>query len=131
MDLSPYLEALRRDLAASAAPGGPDIARAADLLGGSLEASARLCLLEALSDAAPPRPSPHRPPDHRLRPGLTVRSSGMYEFDCPRPVTLALRLGGGGADVVAEERTTAVVDVTPDDSSDASREAAANTRVEL
>ena len=55
----------------------------------------------------------------------------MYEFDCPRPVTLALRLGGGGADVVAEERTTAVVDVTPDDSSDASREAAANTRVEL
>jgi|SRR5947207_13066630 len=52
MDLSPYLEALRRDLAASAAPGGPDIARAADLLGGSLEASARLCLLEALSDAA-------------------------------------------------------------------------------
>jgi hypothetical protein len=52
MDLSPYLETLRRDLAAAAAPGGPDIARAADLLGGSLESSARLCLLEALSDAA-------------------------------------------------------------------------------
>ncbi|MGC9666418.1 toxin-antitoxin system HicB family antitoxin [Planosporangium sp. 12N6] len=51
MDLSPYLEALRRDLAAAAAPGGPDVTRAADLLAGSLEASARLCLLEALSDA--------------------------------------------------------------------------------
>jgi hypothetical protein len=52
MDLSPYLEALRRDLSAAAAPGGDDITRAAELLGGSLEASARLCLLEALSDAA-------------------------------------------------------------------------------
>lgn len=52
MELSPYLEGLRRDLASAAAPGGPEVARAADLLSGSLEASARLCLLEALSDAA-------------------------------------------------------------------------------
>jgi hypothetical protein len=52
MDLTSYLDALRRDLAAAAAPGGPDVTRAADLLGGSLEASARLCLLEALSDAS-------------------------------------------------------------------------------
>jgi predicted HicB family RNase H-like nuclease len=51
MDLSPYLEALRHDLAAAAAPGGPDVTRAADLLAGSLEASTRLVLLEALSDA--------------------------------------------------------------------------------
>jgi hypothetical protein len=51
MDLSSYLDTLRRDLAAAAAPGGPDVARAADLLAGSLEASTRLCLLEALSDA--------------------------------------------------------------------------------
>src|SRR4051812_36007443 len=52
MDFTPYLEGLRRDLAASAAPGGPDVHRAADLLAASLEASARLVLLEALSDAA-------------------------------------------------------------------------------
>jgi hypothetical protein len=52
MDLTPYLETLRADLAAAAAPGGPDTARAADLLGRSLETSARLALLEALSDAA-------------------------------------------------------------------------------
>jgi hypothetical protein len=52
MDLTPYLEALRRDLAASAAPGGPEVGRAAELLAGSLEASARLCLMEALADAA-------------------------------------------------------------------------------
>ena len=52
MDLTPYLEALRADLAAAAAPGGPDTARAAELLGHSLESSVRLALLEALSDAA-------------------------------------------------------------------------------
>ncbi|GAA4702623.1 YlcI/YnfO family protein [Phytohabitans rumicis] len=52
MDLAPYLDALRRDLAASAAPGGPDVARAAELLAGALDASVRLCLLEVLSDAA-------------------------------------------------------------------------------
>lgn len=52
MDLAPYLDQLRRDLTTAAAPGGPDIARAAELLTGALDASARLCLLEALSDAA-------------------------------------------------------------------------------
>jgi hypothetical protein len=52
MDLTPYLETLRADLAAAAAPGGSEITRAADLLGHALESSARLALLEALSDAA-------------------------------------------------------------------------------
>jgi hypothetical protein len=52
MDLTPYLEALRADLAAVAAPGGPEVSRAAELLSNSLEPSARLALLEALSDAA-------------------------------------------------------------------------------
>ena len=52
MDLTPYIDGLQRDLAASAAPGGAEVTRAAELLGGSIEASARLCLLEALSDAA-------------------------------------------------------------------------------
>jgi hypothetical protein len=52
MDLTPYLESLRRDLSASAAAGGPDVRSAADLLTGSLDASARLTMLELLSDAA-------------------------------------------------------------------------------
>lgn len=51
MDLTPYIEGLRRDLVATAAHGGPDVSRAAELLTGSLEASTRLCLLEALSEA--------------------------------------------------------------------------------
>ena len=52
MKLSPYLESLRADLDAAAAPGGPEIVHAAELLGNALEASARLALLHALSDAA-------------------------------------------------------------------------------
>ncbi|WP_250035384.1 hypothetical protein [Paractinoplanes maris] len=52
MDLTRYLETLRADLAAAAAPAGPETVRAAELLGHSLESSARLALLEALSDAA-------------------------------------------------------------------------------
>jgi hypothetical protein len=52
MDLTPYLEALRADLSTAAAPGGADTVRAAELLGNALESSARLALLEALSDAA-------------------------------------------------------------------------------
>ena len=52
MDLTPYIEGLQRDLAATAAPGGPDVTHAAELLAGSVAASARLLLLEALSDAA-------------------------------------------------------------------------------
>lgn len=52
MDLAPYLDGLRRDLTAVAAPAGPDVARAAELLTGSVEVAARMCLLEALSDAA-------------------------------------------------------------------------------
>jgi hypothetical protein len=52
MDLTPYLESLRRDLAASAAPAGEAAAHSAELLSTALESAARLCLLEALSDAA-------------------------------------------------------------------------------
>ncbi|HLL66995.1 MAG TPA: toxin-antitoxin system HicB family antitoxin [Micromonosporaceae bacterium] len=52
MDLSPYIESLQRDLARAAAPGGAEMTRAADLLGASLDSSARLTLLEVLSEAA-------------------------------------------------------------------------------
>jgi hypothetical protein len=79
MDLSPYLDALRRDLAATAAPGGADVARAAELLASSLEASARLCLLEALSDAA----------------AEITTKLGM--------ATVEVRLRGRGADLVVTE----------------------------
>jgi len=52
MELTPYLDALRRELHAAAAPGGTEVTRTAELLTGALDAAARLCLLEALGDAA-------------------------------------------------------------------------------
>jgi HicB family len=51
MDLSPYLDSLRRDLAAAAAPGGEQVARTAEILTTALDASARLCFIEVLADA--------------------------------------------------------------------------------
>jgi autotransporter translocation and assembly factor TamB len=55
----------------------------------------------------------------------------MPEFPCSGPITVDLRLGGGSVELHAEPRDTAVVEVAPYDSSDASREAATQTRVEL
>src|SRR5262245_40534175 len=52
MDLTPYLESLRRDLAATAATGRADVVRQDALLAGSLDAAVRLSLMEALADAA-------------------------------------------------------------------------------
>jgi hypothetical protein len=84
MDLAPYLETVRRDLVATAAPGGPDMARAADLLTGALDASLRLCLLAVLSDAADE---------------ITAKLSAA---------TVEVRLRGGQADFVVTP-----TDVTP------------------
>lgn len=52
MDLTPHLDALRADLNAAAAVGGPDAARAAELLGGAVEPALRLLLVDLLTDAA-------------------------------------------------------------------------------
>jgi hypothetical protein len=52
MDLSPFLDGLRRDLSATVAAAGPEAARVGELLTGALDAAARLTLLEALSEAA-------------------------------------------------------------------------------
>jgi hypothetical protein len=54
----------------------------------------------------------------------------MYEFDSTGPLDLSVRIAGGAADIVAEERRGVTVDVTPYDGSEASRNAAANTRVQ-
>jgi hypothetical protein len=52
MDLMPYVENLRRELAAAAEAGGPEARALAERLTGPLESAARLALLEALSAAA-------------------------------------------------------------------------------
>jgi hypothetical protein len=52
MDLSPYVDAVRADLEATAAAGTPEAQATAALLSGALDASLRLCLLDALSALA-------------------------------------------------------------------------------
>ncbi|MFI0357082.1 toxin-antitoxin system HicB family antitoxin [Actinomadura sp. 9N407] len=52
MDLMPYVENLRRQLAVAAEAGGPDARALAERLSSALEAATRLTLLEALSAAA-------------------------------------------------------------------------------
>jgi hypothetical protein len=55
----------------------------------------------------------------------------MPEFDTPRPITLAVDLPAGSVEVFAEPRETANVEVDPYDDREASREAAANARVQV
>jgi hypothetical protein len=52
MDLSTYVESLRADVTAAAAVGGPEVARAAELVSDALDAALRLVLLDLLSDTA-------------------------------------------------------------------------------
>jgi predicted HicB family RNase H-like nuclease len=51
MDLTPFVESLRRDLAAAAAAGSEETRRTASLLTAALEPAARLAILDALSTA--------------------------------------------------------------------------------
>jgi hypothetical protein len=52
MDLTPFISELQRQLEASAAAGGDEAREVAERLAASLDAAARLMLLEALSTAA-------------------------------------------------------------------------------
>jgi hypothetical protein len=51
MDLTPYIDGLRRDLMAAAAAGTDDTRRTAGLLAEAMEPAARLAILDALSTA--------------------------------------------------------------------------------
>lgn len=52
MDITPYVENLRRDLRAAAEAGGDQLREAAERLSFALDPSARLALMEAISQAA-------------------------------------------------------------------------------
>ncbi len=52
MDLTPYVDSLRHDLAAAAAAGGPEARAAAERLALALDPAVRLALMDALSQAA-------------------------------------------------------------------------------
>ena len=52
MDITPYVDSLRRDLAAAAESGSDEVKAAAERLALALDPAARLALMEALSHAA-------------------------------------------------------------------------------
>lgn len=52
MDLTPFVESLRRDLTAAAAAGTDETRRTAELLAAALDPATRLAILDALSTAA-------------------------------------------------------------------------------
>jgi hypothetical protein len=52
MDITPYVERLRRDLVSAAEATGPEARETAERLGYALDASARLAMMEAISHAA-------------------------------------------------------------------------------
>lgn len=52
MDITPYVDTLRRDLVTAAEAGGDDLKQAAERLAYALDPSARLALMEAISHAA-------------------------------------------------------------------------------
>jgi len=52
MDITPYVDSLRRDLLAAADAGGEDVRAAAERLTYALDPSTRLALMEAISQAA-------------------------------------------------------------------------------
>ena len=52
MDITPYIDSLRRDLIAAAEAAGPEAREATERLGYALDPAARLALMEAVSQAA-------------------------------------------------------------------------------
>src|SRR5574339_356061 len=52
MDITPYVDSLRRDLAAAAEAGGDEAKAAAERLALALDPAVRLALMDALSQAA-------------------------------------------------------------------------------
>lgn len=52
MDITPYVESLRRDLLAAAEAAGPEAREATERLAYALDPAARLALMEAISQAA-------------------------------------------------------------------------------
>ena len=52
MDITPYVDGLRRDLVAAAETGDDDVKRAAERLSFALDAAARLAFMEIVSQAA-------------------------------------------------------------------------------
>lgn len=126
MNLSPYVEALRHDLAAAAAAGGPEVSRAAELLAGALDPAARMALIEVLSAAADELTTalPQAAVEVRLRgrePELVITATDVEPERQPTP--------GPAAD--ADEGTSRITLRLPDTLKSGAEEAAAREGVSV
>ena len=91
MELQPYVDAVRHELAVAAAAGGPDAEALAERLTAPLESAIRLALLEALSEAAEQITRDLAPGSVEVRlrgrdPEFTVSSGIEDEPDAPAVV---------------------------------------------
>ena len=92
MDITPYVESLRHDLAAAAEAGGPEARAAAERLALALDPAVRLALMDALSQAAAEitRELPAGSVDLRLRgrePEFVVDVPESVPSPAPEPLT--------------------------------------------
>lgn len=90
MDLTPYVDALRDELATAADAGGEEVRALAERLAGALEAASRLALLEALSAAADEITRELAPGSVEVRlrgrdPDFVVTPGSLNSFDEPEP----------------------------------------------
>ena len=95
MDLAPYVDRLRRELAIAAGAGGEDARALAERLAAALESATRLALLEALSAAADEITRDLAPGSVEVR--LRGRDPDFVVTPPPagRPFEQAAELGGG------------------------------------
>src|SRR5437868_4192665 len=109
MDLLPYVENLRRELAVAAEAGGPDARALAERLTGVLESATRLTLLEALSAAADEITSDLAPGSVEVR----LRGSDPTFVVTPPQTVPSVRQGGGADTVRAAVAPSATTPAAP------------------
>ena len=112
MDITPYVESLRQDLAAAAEAGGAEAKAAAERLALALDPAVRLALMDALSQAAAEITSelPAGSVEVRLRgrePQLVVDVPSYHEPPAPPSPPSPPALPGAPTDEEDEEGTIA------------------------
>ena len=115
MDITPYVESLRADLAAAAEAGGPEAKQAAERLAMALDPAVRLALMDALSQAAAEITSelPAGAVEVRLRgrePQLVVDVPAVPLE--PQPAAPAAPTPGGEAEGTEDDDEGAVARIT-------------------
>ncbi|MDI1461596.1 toxin-antitoxin system HicB family antitoxin [Catellatospora sp. KI3] len=134
MDLTPYVETLRRELATAAEAGGEDARELADRLTAPLESAVRLTLLEALSAAADEITRDMAPGSVELR--LRGRDPGFVVTprldEAPRAAEPAATAAAPADDVSGERGPMTRINLRlPDDLKARIEEAAARERMSV